>query len=153
MTQGQFTHAVMEEIFIPGLVCLPRAFLSICVEAKWAQLGPLADPRAFAENSVPSLPRAMDPLLGTFASASGAGEEWIAIHEASHAIVAVKAGIMVRGIRFYGDGLRGETGIEELAWCESTDEELLQRLVFRQPLIDRLESRLQPVSFDASTLD
>ena len=73
--------------------------------------------------------QATDPELGIPASLAGAREEWIALHEAAHAIVAVKAGIMVRGIRFYGDGLRGETGIEDLDWLESTDEQLLRGLV------------------------
>ena len=38
----------------------------------------------------------------------------------------LKAGIGIRGIRYYGEGLAAETGIEETAWQESDDEEMLR---------------------------
>jgi len=92
-------------------------------------LGPLTDPGAFAANSVPLLPKATDPMMGTPASTAGARDEWLAIHEAAHAIVVIKAGIALRGVRFYGNGFPGETGFEETGWQESTDEDLLQSLI------------------------
>jgi hypothetical protein len=73
--------------------------------------------------------QATDPEKGTPLSSAGAGEKWIAVHEAAHAIVAIKAGIGIRGIRFYGDGFSAEMGIEEPDWQESTDEEMLRGLV------------------------
>jgi hypothetical protein len=129
MTQEQFVNAVMEQLFVRGFVCPPRPSLSICVQTAWPSLGPLSDPGAFATNSVPPLPKARDPMMGTLASAAGARDEWLAIHEAAHAIVVLKAGIPLRGVRFYGDGFPGETGFEETGWQKSTDEELLQSLV------------------------
>ena len=132
MTQDEFTDAVMEALFVRGFACLDRPVLWTYVGMELAGLGASPDPMAYIETlwRVPGLVRqATDPELGIPATLAGAREEWIAVHEAAHAIVAVKAGIMVRGIRFYGDGLRGETGIEDLDWLESTDEQLLRRLV------------------------
>lgn len=118
LTHEQFTDAVMDTLFVRGFVCPPRSTVAIFLGSD-RQRSPITELGAVIDDMsrVPDLiRRATDPEKGTFASASGAGEEWIAVHEAAHAIVAVKAGIMVRGIRFYGDGSRGETGFEELAW-------------------------------------
>jgi hypothetical protein len=119
----------MEQLFVRGFVCPPRSSLSICVQAEWTRVGPPADPVSFATNSVPPLPKARDPEKGTFASAAGAREEWLAIHEAAHAIIVLKAGITLRSVRYCGDGFPGETGFEETGWQQSDDEALLQSMV------------------------
>ena len=131
MTQDEFTDAVMEALLCGASPAWTGAVSGRTWEWNWP-VSAIARPDGLHRDSlaVPGLVRqATDPELGIPASLAGAREEWIAVHEAAHAIVAVKAGIMVRGIRFYGDGLRGETGIEDLDWLESTDEQLLRGLV------------------------
>jgi len=130
MTQDQFTDAVMEQIFVRGFVCPPRATVATFVGTDWQRYGPLTDPTAFIESlsRVPGLIN-QATMLGFPASAAGAREEWLAIHEAAHAIVVLKAGIALRGVRYYGDGFPGETGFEETGWQTSSDEALLQSLV------------------------
>jgi hypothetical protein len=131
VTEEQYINAVMEALFGRGVVC-PRQTVAVIAANYWQSLGPSADPAICIEtlSRIPNLIRpAMDPEKHIPWSPVGACEEWIAVHEAAHAIVAVKARIMIWGIRFYGDGLRGETGLEEHAWWESDDEDLLQRLV------------------------
>jgi hypothetical protein len=130
MTQDQFTDAVMEQLFVRGLTCPLRATVAILVGSDWQTLGPLTDPAAYIETLSPFpglITQAM--MLGKPASAAGARDQWMAVHEAAHAIVVVKAGIGLRGVRFYGDGFPGETGFEEPDWWESTDEDMLQSLV------------------------
>jgi len=130
MTQDQFTDAVMETLFVRGFVCPPRATVAIFVGTDWQRFGPLTDPAACIESlsRVPNLIR-QATMLGLPASASGARDDWIAVHEAAHAIVVIKAGITLRGVRYYGDGCPGETGFEETGWQESDDADLLQSLV------------------------
>jgi hypothetical protein len=130
MTQDQFTDAVMEELFVRGFVCPPRAAVAIFVRTDWQRFGPLTDPTDCIESlsRVPDL-LSQATMLGLPASASGAREEWLAIHEAAHAIVVLKAGITLRGVRYYGDGFPGETGFEETGWQTSNDEALLQSAV------------------------
>jgi hypothetical protein len=61
---------------------------------------------------------------------AGARDEWLAVHEAGHAIVGVKASFRLRGVRFYGDrGFPGEAGFDNVEWSESEDEDLLRRLI------------------------
>jgi hypothetical protein len=130
MTQDQFTDAAMEQLFVRGFVCPPRATVAIFVSTDWQRSGPLTDPAACIESlsRVPDLIR-QSTMLGLPASAAGAREEWLAVHEAAHAVVVIKAGIALRGVRYYGDGFPGETGFEETGWQTSNDEALLQSLV------------------------
>ncbi len=130
MKQDQFTDSVMEQLFVRGFVCPPRATVAIFVGTDWQRFGPLTDPAACIE-SLSRIPGLINQatMLGVPASAAGAREEWLAIHEAAHAIVVLEAGITLRGVRYYGDGFPGETGFEETGWQTSNDEALLQSLV------------------------
>jgi hypothetical protein len=130
MTSEQFTDAVMETLFVRGFVCPPRATVAIFVSTDWQRSGPLTDPAVVIDNMsrVPDLIR-QATMMGLPASAAGARDQWIGVHEAAHAIVVLKAGLALRGVRYYGDGFPGETGFEETDWQMSTDEKLLQSLV------------------------
>jgi hypothetical protein len=127
MTQGQFTDAVMEILFVRGFACPSHSDLLLCVQTDWARLGPLTDPVVFAENSVPPLTIATDPMVGTASPTAGARDEWLAIHEAGHAIVGLRAGLVLRGVRFYNDGFPGLALFEDFDWQTSMDEDLLRR--------------------------
>jgi hypothetical protein len=100
MTQDQFTDAVMEQLFLRGFVCPACATVAVFAGTEWQRRGQSAETSAVIDDMghVPDLlRRATDPEKGTPVSASGAPEEWIAVHEAAHAIVAIKAGIGIRG--------------------------------------------------------
>ena len=72
MTQDQFTDAVMEELFVRGFVCPPRAAVAVFVRTDWQRFGPLTDPAACIESlsRVPDL-LSQATMLGFPASASG----------------------------------------------------------------------------------
>jgi hypothetical protein len=130
MTQEQFNDAVMEQLFLRGFVCPACATVAVFAGTEWQRRGQSAEPEAVIDDMahVPGLiTQAM--LLGKPASQSGAREEWIAVHEAGHAIIVLKAGLRLWGIRYYGDGFPGETSFEETGWQTSKDETLLQSLV------------------------
>jgi hypothetical protein len=130
MTQEQFNDAVMEQLFLRGFVCPARATVAVFAGTAWQRHGQSAEPAAVIDNMahVPGLiKQAM--LLGKPASQSGACDQWIAVHEAGHAITVLKAGITLWGVRYYGDGFPGETGFAETGWQTSHDETLLHSLV------------------------
>jgi hypothetical protein len=128
MTQDEFTQAAVEYLFAKGYN-LTYLFFSYA-HIDWSILGEAADPVSFAERTM-QFPKAVQPAIwpgsGNLASTTaGAGAEWIAVHEAGHAIVAVKAGFHVSGIRFYdGDNPCGETGVGE--GFERSDVDTLRR--------------------------
>jgi hypothetical protein len=130
MTEDQFTDVVMEQLFVRGFICPPRATVAVFAWTEWQRHGQSPEPAAVIDDMV-RVPGLMKQamLLGKPASQSGACDQWIAVHEAGHAIVVLKAGITLWGVRYYGDGFPGETGFEETGWQRSTDEELLQSLV------------------------
>jgi hypothetical protein len=130
MTQDQFNDAVMEQLFLRGFVCPACATVAVFAGTEWQRHGQSAEPEAVIDDMghVPGLiKQAM--LLGKPASQSGARDEWIAVHEAGHAIIVLKAGLRLWGVRYYGDGFPGETSFEETGWQTSTDETLLHSLV------------------------
>ena len=132
MTQEQFTEAVMEQLFVRGFQCPDKCLLTMYVRMEWARLGGSPDHGPFAEMCAEILRLrndAVDPRMGIPSPTAGARDEWLAVHEAGHAIVVVRAGMTLRGVRFYGNGFPGETGFEEPDWEESTDEDLLRRLI------------------------
>jgi hypothetical protein len=129
MTQEQFTDAVMEILFVRGFTCPPWSALLICVQTDWARLGPLTDPVVFAESSVPPMEMAADPTMGTASPAAGARDEWLAVHEAGHAIVGLRAELVLRGVRFYSGGFPGLTLFEDSDWQTSMAEDLLRRQI------------------------
>jgi hypothetical protein len=132
LTQVEFTDAVMEEIFIRGFVCPPSDIVASNVRSEWDWLGEARDPKTYAERCIQIFGltnRPNVPARGISTPTLGAAEEWIAIHEAGHVIVGLKAGLTIRGVRFYDDGLQGEAGFVDPDWENSVDEEMLKWLI------------------------
>jgi hypothetical protein len=132
MTEGQLIDAVLEHLFIRGLSCLNLPLLSVYARMDRDRHGAWPDAHAFADQCT-QLPgvthRPVDQMTGTSPSrTAGASERWLAVHEAGHAIVGIRSGSTLRGIRFYGDGgPPGETGFEHFNWQSSADESRLLR--------------------------
>src|SRR5260370_38493784 len=100
MMEQEFTHAVLEELFVQGLNCPNVPLLSIYAQLEREHLGTWPDPRTFAEKCVqfPGVtiqPRMLDR---TPSRTAGACEKWLAVHEAGHAIVGVSAGLFLKGV-------------------------------------------------------
>ena len=134
MTQAEFIDAVLEQLFVKGFSDLNVPMLSMYVDLEWKRLQQAPDPGMFAEKCVGVLGivnRDLNPMMGNHPSTTiGAREEWLAVHEAGHAIVGLKAGFTLRGVHFYGDyGFPGETSFEDIEWRTSTDESLLRRQI------------------------
>ncbi len=132
MTDEQFTGAVLEHLFAQGMNCLNLPLLSMYAQMEREQLGATADPRSFAEKCVELPGVAYQPQMEgkNPSKKTGACEKWLAIHEAGHAIVGLRAGLFLKGIRFYGDeGFPGEAGLDDPPWQASSDENLLRMLI------------------------
>src|SRR6266849_2666121 len=133
MTGEEFTDAVLEHFFVRGLNCQSLPLLWMYANIERAQTNAWPDPRTFAMNYIdsPGMTRKAKQL-GKFASpTAGARHRWLAVHEAGHAIVGLKAGLSLKGIRFYdaGDKQFGEAGLEDPPWQSSSDENLLRMLI------------------------
>jgi hypothetical protein len=135
VTEDQYFATIMETLFSRGLTWdQEKGQKAIAIYAEnYRQSGEPSTTLAACIEMLNRIPNLLRPAKvtkdGISCSTTGACGEWIAVHEAAHAIVAVKAGTRVWGIRFYGDGSIGETGIEQFNWRESTDEDLLGILV------------------------
>jgi hypothetical protein len=132
MTEEQFVDALMEEILIRGFICPPVQTLALIVSGEWERLGESPDPAPYAERCVQFLGlsnRHANPVMGIASATAGAREEWLAVHEAGHAIVGLNAGLKLWGVRFYNDGFPGEAFFQDPEWWKSTDEDLLRRLI------------------------
>jgi hypothetical protein len=132
LTHDEFADAVMEEIFIRGFVCPPRDIVVSNVRSEWDWLGAARDPKSYAERTIQIFGLTNGPNVparGISTPTLGAAQEWIAIHEAGHVIVGLRAGLSFWGVRFYDDGLQGEAGFVDPDWENSADEELLRWLI------------------------
>lgn len=131
MTQAEFTDAVLERLYVQGFSCPNLPLLSAYTRVEGGGQDAWPDPDSFTARCV-TLPGVthQPQLLGKCPSRLGARDRWLAVHEAGHAIVGIKAGFTLRGVRFYGeDGFPGEAGLEDVAWAGSRDEDLLRRLI------------------------
>jgi hypothetical protein len=134
MTREEFTDAVLEQFFVQGLNCQNLSLLWMYANLECVQPGVWPDPRTFAMKytNSPALTRKAEQF-GKFASpTAGASHRWLAVHEAGHAIVGLKAGLFLKGIRFYNaadDKQFGEAGLEDPPWQSSRDEALLRKLI------------------------
>jgi hypothetical protein len=133
MTEAQFIDAVLEHIFVQGMHCPNLSLLSMCLRTNKADPQGPWDPIAFAQKCIQEYGiahPAVSPVGGLASRTAGARDQWLAVHEAGHAIVGIKAGFALRGVRFYGaEGFPGEAGLEDVEWQGSRDEDLLRRLI------------------------
>jgi hypothetical protein len=130
ITEEQFADAVMEAIFIRGFICPPRDIVPFNVRSEWERLAVDPDPAAYGEWCIKFLDltnRHENPAMGIPSTTGGARDEWMAVHEAGHALVGVKGGMKLWGVRFYNDGHPGETLFDDPGWGVSTDEDVLRR--------------------------
>jgi hypothetical protein len=130
MDAEQFTDTVVEQLFVRGFNCGNIPMLSAHVGSNWERLVS-TNPAAFAESCLrwPGLVyKPTSPMGEVPSETAGAGDRWLAVHEAGHAIVGIRADLKLWGIRFYGaTGITGETGFEEFVWISSNDEGLLRQ--------------------------
>ncbi len=129
-----FTNAVLERIFVAGLDCQNLPLLEFLVRNELRNLGASPDPDAFIHTSFPAIGltcAAREEMYGTLASpTSGARHEWLAIHEAGHAVVGLLSGLTLWGIRFFGDGtMVGQTGFPPDDWPNCADEAMLWGMI------------------------
>jgi hypothetical protein len=132
MTEGQFIDAVLEDLFVRGLNCPNLHLLTTYVRMERDRSGQWPEPAVFADKctQLPGVTHCpVDQMTGTSPSVTaGAREKWLAVHEAGHAVVGIRSGLTLRGIRFYGDGgPPGEAGFEQFDWQSCTDESRLLR--------------------------
>lgn len=149
MAQEQFIDAVMEQIFVRGYICPARSVVAVCVQTDRQRLGTLPDPADYAGKVVQFLGLRIQPdgEMGTPSPSAGARYEWLAVHEAGHAIVGVKAGLTLWGVRFYNDGFPGQAFFYDPDWKESRDEHLLRRLI-RVDVASNVAELLHPACGD-----
>jgi hypothetical protein len=129
---SQLLDDVLEEAYVAGFNCTDEQRLAQIVESEERPAGVTANALATKYIGMPGLfARPAMPQTGAQpSSTAGALESWLALHEAGHAIVAVRGGLPVRGVRFFEpNGFPGETGIVERGWNRSMDAAFLQRLV------------------------
>ncbi len=128
MTQADFVDLVLEELFVRGLNCHVNP-LRAHLQLGWGSLQVSDGPAAFADSCIHALGITFqpEPQIGESPSpTAGARDRCLAIHEAGHAVVGLKAGLVLRGIRFCGDqGFPGEAGFELFDWGSCTDQRLL----------------------------
>src|SRR6185437_6717027 len=96
MTQDQFTDALMEEIFVRGFMCPRRDIIPFKVRTEWDRLSAAPDPVAYADRCIQFLGltnRSPNPAMGIASATAGPRDEWLAVHEAGHALVGVKGGM------------------------------------------------------------
>jgi hypothetical protein len=133
MREDKFIDLVLENLFVRGFNCPNLPLLSMYVTREYEQCGESPDlnsflPKCFALPGVTHRPES--PTGETPSPTAGARDRWLAAHEAGHAIVGIKAGFTLRGVRFYGaQGFPGETGFPDEDWERSADEDLLRRLI------------------------
>lgn len=129
MTPEQFTEAMLEYLFVRGFDCYHSHLIPLFAQAQRQPGGDWLAVAAFAEHCIQT-GIALQPVReGKRPSpTAGACERWLAVHEAGHAVVGVRSGLVLRGVRFYGDdGFPGEAGFEHFDWGSSTDEMRLRR--------------------------
>jgi hypothetical protein len=133
MTEDKFLDLVLENLLVRGINCPNLPLLSMYVTMEYELCGASPDLNTFLQKCL-ELPgvthRPASPTGETPSVTAGARDRWLAVHEAGHAIVGVKAGFTLRGVRFYGaEGFPGETGFPDDNWEKSADEYLLRRLI------------------------
>ncbi len=129
MTPEQFTDAVLEQLFVWGFDCHHPHQIPLFAQARRQPGGDWPAVAAFAEYCIQTGIGFQPVREGKRPSpTAGACERWLAVHEAGHAVVGVRSGLGLRGVRFYGnDGFPGEAGFERFDWGSSTDEMQLRR--------------------------
>ena len=66
---------------------------------------------------------------GTISITVGASDEWLAVHEAGHAIVGLKMGLPLTGVRFNLDGSKGDTIFHDPDWPVPISKEFVLPLI------------------------
>ena len=131
-TPDEFIHAVREHLFVRGYDCSNPYMLHYHANCERAQFGVWPEVTHFVDQCIHEHRIAYQPERNGKrpSSNAGASERWLAVHEAGHAVVGIRTGLTMYGIRFYGDGgPPGEAGFEEFAWHVSTNENHLRRVI------------------------
>lgn len=130
MDSARFIDTVVEWLFVRGFNCRNIPMLAAHIRSNWERLES-TEPASVAVSCLgwPGLVYKPTSSMGEGPSdTAGAGDRWLAVHEAGHAIVGIRANLKLWGIRFYGaTGITGETGFEEFDWTSSNDESLLRQ--------------------------
>ena len=129
MTQQEFADTAIDHLFIQGyhFPCYRHGIS--CTRDWWANSGERPDLLAFVQYSKQFNLAQLIAVPGSsiLPSTLGAGNKCIAIHEAGHAIVGVKAGLCLVGICFFGaDGYPGLALFEDTPLHNSMDVALLR---------------------------
>lgn len=109
----QFVVDVLEELFQRGLEIPREADLTSYLRSEFDD----SDWKPTEDELICACVRKFkltnfDPELECYISnTAGAGREWLAIHEAGHAIVGLELEFLLTGVRFFPDHLEGPKGI------------------------------------------
>ena len=130
MHQEPFVAEILEQIFSLGLH-VPHAQSVLQYLERTCDGDATPNPSDFTEECVDEfdLTSESNPLWGTISRTAGAAHKWLAVHEAGHAIVGLNVPLPLTGIRFNRDGSKGLAILHDPDWRDSTDEELLRRLI------------------------
>jgi hypothetical protein len=100
---NQLLDDILENVYVAGFICTDEQRLAQIVESEGEPASVTASDLATKYIGIPGLfARPAIPKTGAQpSSTAGALESWLAVHEAGHAIVAVRGGLPVRGVRFF----------------------------------------------------
>ena len=144
MHQEPFVAEILEQIFSLGLHVPHARSVSQYLE-RTCNGDATPNPSDFIEECIDEFDLISDPnpLWGTISRTAGAAHKWLAVHESGHAIVGLTVPLLLTGIRFNRDGSKGLAIFHDPDWRDSTDEELLRRLI-RVDVAGNMAQMLRP---------
>lgn len=144
MHQEAYVAEILEQIFSLGLH-LPHAQDVLEYLQRICDGDATPNPSDFIEDCIDEfdLTRQPNQLWGTISRTAGAAHKWLAVHESGHAIVGLNVPLLLTGIRFNHDGSKGLAIFHDPDWRDSTDEELLRRLI-RVDVAGNMAQMLRP---------
>jgi hypothetical protein len=131
MSVDRWAENVLEEICVRGYIFSDHHVLSV-LPALRGSLGVSADIADYADWYIKNIKLTnvhKDPEIGVISATARPREEWLAVHEAGHALVGVRGGKKIWGVRFNREGKKGETVFESLDVVDRLEEIVLRREV------------------------